>query len=139
MNPMNKIRTKQVCGKQVQIYLLPATEGLRMAKELADVFVPTAGAFYQGVAEGGINFENLAMVLVSELDKVDVAVIIARLLKDVAVDGSAINFDDYFMANYGELIEMVSFAMSENFSSFFAAKGLFERFLPKVEDQTPAE
>lgn len=132
-----KIRKTTIQGKSVQIYLLPALEGILMARELAEIVIPTVGSFYQGFAEENLNFENLAMVLMSELDKIDVAQIITRLLKDMAVNESSVDFDDYFMANYGELVEILIFAIKENFSSFFAAKGLFDKYLPKrVEDQT---
>ena len=43
----------------------------------------------------------------------------------------AVNFEDYFMANYAELCEVIAFALKENFGSFLELKGFVDRFLPQ--------
>lgn len=138
MNPMNRIKTEQISGNTVQITLLPATEGITMAKELAEVVVPTVGTFYQGISEGNVDFEGLSMVLISEMGKLNITEIIHRLVRGMAINGGDVNFDEYFMANYGLLIQIIAFALKENFQSFFDASGLFAKYLPKVEKE-PAE
>lgn len=139
-NPLNRIKTKTIQGKQYQIYLLPATEGIGMAKRLASTFLPFLGEFYENIANGSIDFQAMAVALVGELEDYDIISDVKRLLRETAVDGNEVDFDNYYMANYGELVEAVAFAIKENFSSFFAAKGLFANLMPKLKvEATQAE
>jgi len=136
INPLNRVRSQELNGKQIQIYMLPAFEGLKMAQKLAQFVLPTVGAFYQGMASESLNFEQIAVTLVEELDGIELETIAGRLLQGMSVNGQDVPFDDYFMANYGELTAILTFAIKENFGSFFEAKGLFDKYLPKVENGT---
>ena len=127
----NFIQQPKIQGQQYQIYLIPAGEGLRMAKTLAQTFLPLWGQFMTSAQEGNLDYSELAISLVGELDTFDVETLVRRLLKECTVDGKEVDFDQYFMGNYGELVEIVAFAIQKNFSSFFAAKGLLGSLLPK--------
>lgn len=118
-----KVRVEEIKGKKVQIYVLPAGEGIAMATKLAEVALPMLGGLgkdmQDGVTEADVDFGKIALAISGSLDKVDILAIIKRLLKDVTIDDSAVNFDDYFSCNYAELIAIMAFALKENFGSFF--------------------
>lgn len=136
----NFVRQKKINDKTFQIYLLPTGKGLKTAKTLAQTFLPMWGEFMSSMQRGELDYHMLAMSLAAELESFEVETLIRDLLKELSVDGQEVKFDEYFMGNYGELVEVVAFAIKENFSSFFAAKGLFESLLPKVQHEaTQAE
>jgi hypothetical protein len=116
------VRTKEINNKSFQIHLLGAGAGIKTVTELGDIILPVIGSM-QGAtdADGNaeVNFAEIAKAITMNMDKVNILEIIQRLLKDLAVDGSEVKIDDYFIANYGELIAVVAFALQENFSSFF--------------------
>ncbi|QUF70051.1 phage tail assembly chaperone [Vibrio fluvialis] len=127
-------------GKKVQIYKLPASKGITIGMKLGKTFLPSIGQFLDGSSTGaGIHYESLALSLVQELDNFEILPIISELLKEMAIDGQEVNLDDYFMANYGELLEILVFALKENFSSFFAASGLLEQFLPNSKQEATVQ
>ena len=128
----NRIRTTTISEKEYQIYLLPAGEGIKMAKELSSLILPVLGALTSGTGEGedvSIDFKSIATELITNMEDFDILITIKRLLKDVAVDGQDIEFDTHYMGNYGELIEAVSYALTENFSSFFSQSGIFKNLV----------
>ena len=136
----NFVKQTVINDKQFQIYLLPTGKGLKVAKQLAQTFLPMWGEFMGSMERGEIDYHTLAMSLAAELETFEVEALIRELLKEMSVDGKEIDFDKYFMGNYGELIEIVAFSIKENFSSFFAAKGLLENLLPKAQQEAaPAE
>ena len=118
-----KVRIEEIKGKKVQIYVLPAGEGIAMATKLAEVVLPMLGGLgkdmQDGVTEADVDSGKIALAISGSLDKVDILAIIKRLLKDVTIDDRAVNFDEYFSCNYAELIAIMAFALKENFGSFF--------------------
>ena len=131
----NNARKKTINGKEVTIFLLPASKGLVTAKKLSQVLLPTIGAFADGTSGDGLDLSMPAAILVDSLDSLDVMAIVSILLEQMCVDGREVNFDEYFMANYGELFEVIKFALEENFSSFFTGSGIAKMLrnkLPKM-------
>lgn len=119
------VRETTVNGKKVHIYLLPATRGLVMAKKLSQLVLPTISGFAEASnPESGISLATVSTLLVESLDDLDIEDIVIQLLSNLVVEGQEVTFDDYFMANYGELVEILQFALEQNFSSFFTGKGL---------------
>lgn len=117
MQLSNKIKVKEINGKTFQIYLLPAGEGIGMAQKLSGLIAPM---LEQGANdEVSVDFIKVATSLSTSLGDNELLLIIKRLLKELAVNGSEVSFDDYFTGNYGELINIVAFALQENFGSFF--------------------
>ena len=55
------------------------------------------------------------------------------MLDELQIDGNEVDIEEYFAANYGELIEILEFSLKENFSSFFMGKGIKARFLQAIE------
>lgn len=112
-----------------EIKLLPASDGIVMAKEIVKLVSPVLGSLVDGTrthAEFGdaTVFTDAALYLCSQLDKADVLEMIYALLNNLKVNGVEVEFDEAFKANYGNLVEVVKFAMEGNFSSFFSSKAL---------------
>lgn len=140
INPLNRVRQTVINEKNFQIYLLPAGEGIKRATQLAKAFAPSAASIMDSLKSGEVDYSAIAYSLAEGLDNIDVLDVASRLLKDLSVNGQAVNLDEYFMGNYGELVEALAFALKENFESFFAAKGFVEKFLPKtVSEVSEAE
>lgn len=113
-------------GKVYSVKLLPATQGLGLALKLIKTFLPTLGAWADGEKKEGLilpednsMFSEMAILLVSQLDKVDIGLVVKQLLDGALVDNEGLDFETYFSANYSTLIELVEFAMKENFGDFF--------------------
>lgn len=128
---MNRVRKTNINGKDFQIYLLPAGEGIKRATQLAKAFAPTMASLVESSSQGVIDYSSVAYTIAEGLEEIDVLDVCSALLKDLSVGGQAVKLDDYFMGNYGEFIEIMAFALKENFESFFEAKGFVEKFLPK--------
>lgn len=139
-NPLNRVRTTQIKGKTFQIYLLPAGEGIKRASQLIKAFSPSVAAIVEATQGGLLDYTALAYTLAEGLDNIDMLDFASRLLKDLSVNGQAVNLDDYFMGNYGELVEILAFTLKENFGSFFELKGFAEKLLPTMfSEDKPAE
>ena len=112
-----KVETTEIKGKEFQIELLPAGEGIAVAHRLSTVILPLVSFD----TEGGIDldFGKLASSLTTSLGDKELLQVIKKLLKNLCVDGKGVDFDDYFQANYGELIKILTFAFEKNFGSFF--------------------
>ena len=126
-------------GKKIQIKVLRATAGIAVAKKLMNVIAPALGGAADGMRHDDLihgaptSFTHLALTLCDQIDKVQIEDLISVLLEDMTVDGKDIEFDDYFAANYGELIEILEFSLRENFATFFTGKGMKARFLKVVQ------
>jgi len=122
-------------GITYTIKLLPATKGLSVATSLARTILPSLGSLADNVEkrdyilpEESVIWTELAVMLVSQLDKIDIVKTVTMLMDGSSADGEPIKFEEYFSGNYGTLIFLVEFALKENFGSFFTgylkAKGL---------------
>jgi|26BtaG_2_1085354.scaffolds.fasta_scaffold05197_5 hypothetical protein len=147
INDINKqagISTKEINGVNYTLHLLPATVGLKMSLEISKLLAPSIGASFDGLRHDELlhgapkTFSDLATLLSTQLDKVDVADLISALLSNVEVDGKKINFDTHFRGNYGSMIQLVEFALRENFESFFTESGFQTRLMSLMESlKTP--
>jgi acyl carrier protein len=129
-----RTRKTSIHGQDFQIYILNASEGVKIARQLSTVIVPVLGSLNSNDGNG-IDFKQAAQTLVLNLDSIDVLDIIKKLLKELSIDGMEVSFDDYFAANYGVLVDITAFALTENFSSFFSGSGIFQSLTqtPKTE------
>lgn len=132
INPLNRVRVTTIKGKTFQIYLLPAGEGIKRASQLIKAFSPCVASIVEATQGGALDYTTLAYTLAEGLDNIDMLDFASRLLKDLSVNGQAINLDEYFMGNYGELVEVLAFSLKENFGSFFELSGFVEKLLPKM-------
>ena len=119
-------KTINIDGDMYAIKLLPATQGLGLALNLIKIFLPSLGAWADGEKREGLilpeddsMFSEIAMLLVSQMDKIDLAGVVKSLLNGLMVNNQSIDFDTHFSGNYEALVELVEVAMKENFGSFF--------------------
>lgn len=136
-------------GKKVQIKMLRTTAGIAVAKKLLNLVAPAIGGAADGMRHDDMihgapkSFTHLALTMCEQIDKVQIENIITVLLEDMTIDGKEIDYEEYFSANYGELIEILEFSLRENFETFFTGKGLKARFLKTIQGvvlgQTPEE
>ena len=115
----DKVRKLKSNDKEFQIHVLPASEGLVMAHKLSKLVLP-----FLTEETTEINFTIIAKSLGDNLGEKEILTMVKRLIKDLAVDNKDISFDDYFASNYGELVQLIGFALKENFSSFFEGLGI---------------
>lgn len=141
MNTNRFRQSKLDNGKEVQIILLPAGEGLATATRLFRTFAPSLGAIITTLEEdGSIDFMAIAYTLTEGLEDFDINALVLRLLDQFTINGMQQNFDDYFVANYAELVEILAFALKENFGSFLELRGFAEKYLPMLKPKpTEAE
>jgi hypothetical protein len=126
-------------GIEVSIQKLPMSKGINVAKELICLIAPTIGSAVDGVRHDDLihgapkSFSDLALVLVTQLDKVDILELIQLLLAGLLIDGDEVDIEEYFSGNYGELLEIMEFALRENFQTFFIGKGIKARLITAVK------
>lgn len=114
---MSRVRQTKINGTDIQIYILPATQGVGMTQKLGTL----AATFFGNADDEGnmtIDFSSIAKGLSESLSFDELDMMIKALLKDMAVDGKGVQFDDYFAGNYGMLIKILTYALQENFGSF---------------------
>ena len=131
--------TKLSNNKKISIRLLPAiTQGIPVARRLLNVIAPVVGGTLDGLKHDEIihgapkTFSELSLVICQQLEKADASNLVFTLLDGMEVEGQAIDLDEYFSANYGEMMEVLEFALRENFESFFTGNGMKQRFLKVV-------
>lgn len=136
--------------KRYEIKFLPASDGITMAKELVKLLTPVLGSLVDGTREAAQFgdarvFSDAAVYFCANLDKADVLSMMKALLADLKVNGKDADFDTTFSANYGDLVEVVKFAMEGNFSSFFTSGALKQTLaglltlLSKAQAEAPVE
>jgi len=130
-----KTADTQINGKKFRIHLLPAiTKGIPIARRLLNVIAPAVGGTLDGMRHDDLihgvpkTFTEMSLVVCQQLEKAEVHNLIFELLKNLEVDDKQVDLDEYFAANYGEMVEVLEFALRENFQSFFTGNGMKQRF-----------
>ena len=140
-NITNKFRRESALSdskKKFSIRILPMTEGISVAKKLLNVIAPTTGAALDGLQHDDFihgapkSLSNLALILCGQIDKVQIETLIQILLQDLYIEGQEVDIEEYFSANYGELIEILEFALRANFETFFTGKGIKARIMKGI-------
>jgi len=133
---INKFQKKiNVGDKEYVIRVLPAGVGMKMGLRLVKIVTPLLGGVMDDLSSNSDlfgeddTFTKLAskMVLVLEeeqLDEIVHSVLSSAVIIEKGKIPRDLDFDNDFMANYGELIEVLAFALKENFSSIFQGKGI---------------
>lgn len=142
MSVFDRQRKLEKNNKTYQLTVLRAGEGYALALKLLKLILPAIGKGVDGLQHDDVihgapsTFSELALTITEQMDKANVLEITQTLLKDVAVDGQSIEFDEYFAANYGELLLLLEWSLKENFGSFFTENGLQTRFMSLVQNLT---
>jgi hypothetical protein len=113
----NRIKQTTIDNRSIQINLLKAGVGIAMSQKLGGL----AATFFEKDGEGemSIDFAKIFRGISSELKFEELDMMLRSLLSGIAIDNKGIDFDEEFAGNYGFLIKVVTFALQENFGSFF--------------------
>jgi hypothetical protein len=136
---------KEINGKRIQIRKLGALKGIKVIQQLSKVLIPLFGGSLDGFKHDDFihgapkTFAGLAMTIVESIDQLDVESLILDFTRDIRVDGEAIVFDDYFSANYSELLEVLEFCLKENFPDFFPKDGTTPQWVDKIISLIPSD
>lgn len=111
---------KEINGRRYSIKPVPGQQGFWLMTETAKTVLPSAGAIGDGVQDGLLGtttWTDAAMYLCQNLDDYNVLGKLLVLLQadSMKVDGVDMSFDDAFSRRYGDLFELVAFALEENF------------------------
>ena len=129
------INQKTIGGRTYSLKLLPARKGMAMGKRIIQAFGPALGVILDSNAETDVIFgeeqnlcTDLAIAIVGQLDELAIEQTVLDLLGGMTCDGQPIAFDSHFAAKYTILLEVITWAIKENFGDFFTgwlkAKGL---------------
>jgi hypothetical protein len=138
--PQGNFRTTHIDGVEYQIKLLGGRDGFRTAKDLSKVLLPLLGESVDASRHDDVfhgapkTFRDMALLLMQQIDSVDVEdVIFNRLFAYLMVDGNQVKLDDAIVGKYHILVDLIMFAVQENFGSLFEGKGLISRFQSVVK------
>lgn len=121
INPLKRKRETEINGNRVTIMVLGSLAGITLARKLAQTFLPAYSAMLAQDGKGFGLMEGFE-IAVEKLGEIEVNKIIAQLFDQATVNDMPLSVDDYFAANYGELVDFLKFAIVENFGSFFKAE-----------------
>lgn len=109
-------------GSTYTINTIPASKGLGVMKSVLKL----TGSSIKGYLSAANDEEavgNLIEGLVDNIDNADVEKLIQNLVSTVVKDNMAINFDEEFGGNYGDLFVIVKEVFTHNFGSVFSLVG----------------
>lgn len=119
---MIKQKTFEHNGHTYTINTLPASRGLAVMRDCMKL----GGASIRGYLSSDNDSDAIGSViegLVSNMDNVDTDKLIKNLVSTVYKDNMAINFDEEFAGNYGDLFVICKEVFSHNFGSVFSLVG----------------
>ena len=126
--------TIEIGGMKYTITLLNTTRAYITGQEVIKLTAPIAGAAFDGMRndaelliDESHTFQAVAIHLKNQMGEVDTLAIIIELLNGVTVDGVPLNFDSHFPGRLDHLLQLVEFALEENYSSLFIGTSLRER------------
>lgn len=136
---------KIINGKTIQIRKLGALKGIKVIQQLSKVLVPILGGTLDGFKHDSFmhgapkTFSDLSLTIVETLDQMDIESLLLDFTKDLRVNGEAVDFDEYFSANYSELLEVLEFCLKENFPDFFPKDGTSHKWVDKILSLIPSD
>lgn len=133
--PQGNFRTTIINDVEYRIKLLDGRTGFRTAKDLSKILLPLLGESVDASRHDDVfhgapkTFRDMALLLLQQIDSVDVEdVIFNRLFVYFVVDGVEVKLENVVMGQYHLLVDLLVFAIKENFGSLFEGKGLISRF-----------
>ena len=148
------IRNITLGGNTYSIKLLSAFKGFAVGMKLIKTCLPALGAYFDSdkreeymLPEEESLFTEMALLLVTQTDKLDIEDIIETITKDSLCNGTPIDVDEHFRGDLKNFMELLQFSLKENFGGLFTdflkEKGLSLPTLgmkeTETQDSTPAE
>lgn len=127
--------TIEINGKKFKVKLLNADVGLDVFEFIVKTITPSIGVAFDGLKHDPMihgvptTITDMAVMLSAKLDGSTLSGLSDVLLEDLSVDGTVVNYRDYFKGNYGEWIKIFRFALGENFSTVFTESGLLDQMI----------
>lgn len=130
------LRQIEIDGNLYHIKLLDGKSGLRVGLALNKIISPLLGESFDANRHDDLfhgapkTFKQLALTLVEQLDRVDVEkIIFDDLFKYFVVNGQEAKLEVVTTGKIGLLIELIIFALKENFGELFEGKHSILNFL----------
>lgn len=120
--PKNTITIRD---KKFKIELLPSEEGLELWEYLMKKLLPSVGTGLDSMQHDSVmdgspkTFSQAFGLLAEKLSGKDLKEISKNLFQGATVDGKPLDFNEQFKGNYGSWKSLLTFALKENFGSFF--------------------
>lgn len=126
-----------------KVKMLGGRKGVSIALKLKSIALPLIGQGVDGIKAEKVAFETpqtftqMAMILCQQMEHASVeTLILDDILYEVSIkDGDRwvkLDWDEFLIANYGALIPLLTFALKENFESFFTGNGMMKGILSKL-------
>ena len=126
---------KEINGDVYRLKMLPAMQGVSLAKRILKAVVPLIGMWADGekkeefiLPEEDDLFTELALLFTSKVDELNVEEVISALMNELTCNGVEVDFNTHFRKNYCNLLLLLEESIKENFGSFFVdylkAKGI---------------
>lgn len=119
------LNTVEINGKKYDIELLPARQSAMIGLELVKLILPSFGVWVDSkskeefvLPEENDMFAEAAMLLVSQMGKVNIADIIDLLTKNVTRDGNPVDVDVEFRGDVAGLMQLIKYALEKNIGPF---------------------
>ena len=121
------IYQKNINGKDYSLRRLPARVGLKTFFQLIELFGPSVASIADNslkedyiLPEEQFLFTQAIQLLVERMgDKEEILDMLVTLTDNVSCGGEPIDFDTHFAGNYGELMIVLEWVLSENFKDAF--------------------
>jgi hypothetical protein len=141
--PASNLRSIEIDGSTYHIKVLDGLSGFRTSVELSKVLLPLVGESFDASRHDDVfhgapkTFREMALLLLQQIDQINLEdMIFNRLLAHLLKDGVQVKLADIIVGQYEILIELVAFAIEQNFGSLFKGKGLISRFQEKFQSMT---
>jgi hypothetical protein len=141
--PASNLRSIDINGSKYHIKMLDGLSGFRTQMELTKVLLPLVGESFDASRHDDVfhgapkTFREMALLLLQQIDQINLEdMIFNRLLGELLKDGVQVKLADIIVGQYEILIELVAFAIEQNYGSLFKGKGLISRFQEKFQSMT---
>ena len=131
INPFDRIAKEEIDGYTFHIYKLRTSPLLKYGTQLAKVVLPILAEQAEQQKLDMIDMTRLADLLVENIDNVQLEELVPVLLKDATVDGSPLDYENFFSGKFMTLIKLIKFALEQNFLNFFEGSMPMSGFIPE--------
>lgn len=132
-------------GQLFRVKMVGGRKGVSIALKLKSIALPLIGQGFDGIKnenaylEAPQTFTQMAVLLNDMMERQDVEnLLLDQVLHDVRIkegdDWVKIDWDEFLIANYSVLIPLLTFALKENFQSFFTGSGMMKGILSKLQN-----
>lgn len=142
MNPQANFRQIQIKESTYHFKLLDGRTGFRVGLALNKLILPLIGESVDAGRHDDVfhgapkTFQSMAQNLVTQLDNIEAEkIIFDDLFGYLVVDGQQVKLENIIIGRYDILIELVTFALKENFGELFAGKLSHFNFLAPLINQ----